>query len=81
VRVANTSNPLGFLNERFLRHVVKEKRGVAVFVPTRAATEQIAASVGEQWDRIFAQFYHGGEPISKLRPFLEGDASTPTSSP
>src|SRR5215216_5180486 len=40
VGVVPSSNPLGFLNERFLRRVVKDKRGVAVFVPTRAQTEQ-----------------------------------------
>ncbi len=50
---------------------------MAVFVPTRAGTEQIAASVGEQWERIYTEFYHGGEPIAKLRPFLEGDAPSP----
>ncbi|CAN5834987.1 hypothetical protein BH23GEM6_BH23GEM6_17320 [soil metagenome] len=77
VRVANTTNPLNFLSERFLRHVMKEKRGVAIFVPTRASTEQIASAVGERWDRIFTQFYHGGEPITKLRPFLEGEAEHP----
>ncbi len=77
VRVSNATNPEAFLNERFLRHVVKGKRGVAVFVPTRAGTEQIANSVGERWDRIFTTFYHGGEPITKLRPFLEGDAPHP----
>jgi ATP-dependent helicase HrpA len=77
VRVANTTNPLNFLSERFLRHVVKEERGVAIFVPTRAETEQIASAVGERWDRIYTQFYHGGEPISKLRPFLEGEAPHP----
>jgi ATP-dependent helicase HrpA len=77
VRVTNTTNPLQFLGERFLRHVVKEQRGVAVFVPTRALTEQIAAVVGEKWDRIFSEFYHGGEPISKLGPFLKGDAPHP----
>lgn len=77
VRVSNTSNPLQFLGDRFLRHVVKQQRGVAVFVPTRAATEQIAQVVGEQWDRIYTEFYHGGEPVTKLRPFLEGDAAHP----
>jgi ATP-dependent helicase HrpA len=77
VRVVTTTQPLRFLSERFLRHVVKEKRGVAVFVPTRAGTEEIATTVGEEWDRIFTTFYHGGEPIAKLRPFLEGDAPHP----
>jgi hypothetical protein len=77
VRVMDTERPMKFLNDRFLRHVVKQKRGVAVFVPTRASTEEIATTVGEEWDRIFTTFYHGGEPISKLRPFLEGDAPHP----
>ncbi|MEX2582652.1 MAG: DEAD/DEAH box helicase [Gemmatimonadota bacterium] len=77
VGVVATTNPLSFLNERFLRRVVKDKRGVAVFVPTRKETEQVAEKIGGQWDRIFAEFYHGGEPITKLRPFLEGDAPHP----
>lgn len=77
VRVSTVERPLAFLSERFLRHVVRERRGVAVFVPTRAGTEEIADAVGEQWERIFATYYHGGEPISKLRPFLEGDAPHP----
>src|SRR5690606_5066414 len=64
VRVSSTSRPLEFLGERFLRHAVKENRGVAVFVPTRASTEEIASKVGERWDRIFTSFYHGGEPIT-----------------
>jgi replicative superfamily II helicase len=45
VRVSNTSNPVAFLGERFMRHVVKDKRGVAVFVPTRAGTEARAHRV------------------------------------
>jgi hypothetical protein len=77
VRVIDVERPMGFLTPRFLRHVVKQRRGVAVFVPTRAATEEIAATVGEEWDRIFTAFYHGGEPITKLRPFLEGEAPHP----
>jgi hypothetical protein len=77
VRVTGTTDPLDFLSDRFLRHVVQGKRGVAVFVPTRASTEKIALDVGERWDRINTVFYHGGEPIAKLRPFLEGDAAHP----
>ena len=76
VRVVD-AKPLQFLNERYLRKVVKQQRGVAVFVPTRAGTEEIAATVGEAWDRITTTFYHGGEPIVKLRPYLEGDAPHP----
>ena len=77
VRVSNTRNPLDFLGERFIRHLIKEKRGVAVFVPTRAGTEEVAKEVGERWPRLFTQFYHGGEPVAKLDPFLDGTADKP----
>jgi ATP-dependent helicase HrpA len=77
VETMPTTNPLQFLDDKFLRRVVKQKRGVAVFVPTRAQTEQVALKVGERWERIFTHFYHGGEPVSKLRPFLEGTADHP----
>ena len=66
-----------FLDERFLRHVMKERRGVAVFVPTRAEVERLATDVGEQWPRLSAAFYHGGEPIRVIRPFLEGSVDRP----
>jgi ATP-dependent helicase HrpA len=75
VRVSNTPNPLAFLGDRFMRHVSKEKRGVAVFVPTRAGTEEIAKATEERWRNVFAVYYHGGEPVSKLRPFLEDDGA------
>ncbi len=75
VRVSNTPNPLSFLGDRFIRHVVKNKRGVAVFVPTRAGTEAIAKEVSEKWPHVLTEFYHGGEPVSKLRPFLEGEGA------
>jgi hypothetical protein len=75
VRVSNTQNPLAFLGERFMRHVQKEKRGVAVFVPTRAGTEEIAKSLKERYPRILTEYYHGGEPVAKLRPFLEDDGA------
>ncbi|HEX8244929.1 MAG TPA: hypothetical protein VF541_15580, partial [Longimicrobium sp.] len=75
VRVSNTLNPLGFLAERFMRHVSKNKRGVAVFVPTRAGTEEIAKELGEKYPHVLTEYYHGGEPVAKLRPFLEGDGA------
>ncbi|HET7230600.1 MAG TPA: hypothetical protein VFJ16_11395, partial [Longimicrobium sp.] len=75
VRVSNTQNPIAFLAERFMRHVIKEKRGVAVFVPTRAGTEQIAKALQEKYPRLFTEYYHGGEPVAKLRPFLEDDGA------
>ena len=66
-----------FLDDRFLRHVIKERRGVAVFVPTRAEVERLAADLGERWSRLSAAFYHGGEPIRVIRPFLEGLVERP----
>ncbi|HEX5386711.1 MAG TPA: helicase-related protein [Gemmatimonadales bacterium] len=69
--------PGEFLDERFIRHVMKERRGVAVFVPTRAEVEQLAESLGEQWRRLTTAFYHGGEPIRVIRPFLEGEVEHP----
>jgi hypothetical protein len=69
--------PEEFLNERYIRHVMKEKRGVAVFVPTRAEVEKLAAGLGEQWPRLTTAFYHGGEPIRVIRPFLEDEVARP----
>jgi hypothetical protein len=66
-----------FLDDKFIRHVMRSKRGVAVFVPTRAEVEQIARTLGAKWPRLNAAFYHGGEPIRVIRPFLEGDARHP----
>jgi ATP-dependent helicase HrpA len=66
-----------FLDARFLRRVVRERRGVAVFVPTRAEVEGVAAGVGAQWPALTTAFYHGGEPIRVIRPFLEGRARKP----
>ncbi len=66
-----------FLDARFLRRVVRERRGVAVFVPTRAEVEGVAAGVGAQWPALTTAFYHGGEPIRVIRPFLEGQARRP----
>jgi ATP-dependent helicase HrpA len=75
VRVSNSMNPAAFLGERFMRHVQRQKRGVAVFVPTRAGTEQVAKAVQERYPGVLTEFYHGGEPVSKLRPFLEDDGA------
>ena len=64
-------------DDRFLRHIIREKRGVAVFVPTRAEVERLAAELTERWSRLTTAFYHGGEPIRVIRPFLEGTVSRP----
>ncbi|MGH7673943.1 MAG: DEAD/DEAH box helicase, partial [Gemmatimonadales bacterium] len=76
VRVV-AEQPLEFLSEHFVRRVTRERRGVAVFVPTRAEVEQIAGEAAERWPRVATAFYHGGEPIRVIRPFLEGTVSRP----
>jgi hypothetical protein len=50
---------------------------VGVFLPTRAGVEETAASVAMRYPRIHAAYYHGGEPIRVIRPFLEGDGQQP----
>lgn len=69
--------PGDFLDDKYIRHIIKERRGVAVFVPTRAEVENLAQSLGERWPRLNAAFYHGGEPIRVIRPFLEGEVAHP----
>jgi ATP-dependent helicase HrpA len=69
--------PLEFLDDRFLRDVVRGGHGVGVFLPTRAAVEEAAGVVGDRFPRINVAFYHGGEPIRVIRPFLEGQAPKP----
>src|SRR4051812_6969132 len=69
--------PGEFLDDKFLQRVYKEKRGVALFVPTRKGVEQAAEHVRERAPRVNTAFYHGGEPIRVLRPFLEGGEQKP----
>jgi ATP-dependent helicase HrpA len=69
--------PLEFLDDRFLQRVRREKRGVGVFLPTRAGVEQVAEDVSRRFERITTAHYHGGEPIRVIRPFLEGDVRKP----
>lgn len=66
-----------FFDERFMRHLIQQKRGVAVFIPTRREVEQLAADLGARYPRLNAAFYHGGEPIRVIRNFLEGDPQKP----
>ena len=66
-----------FLDAKFLRWVVRERRGVAVFVPTRAEVEKLAGEIGARWPALTTAFYHGGEPIRVIRPFLDGSAPKP----
>ncbi|MFN8666189.1 MAG: DEAD/DEAH box helicase [Gemmatimonadaceae bacterium] len=76
VRVVR-KDPADFLDDRFLQQVMKEKRGVGMFLPTRAAVEQVAMLVGDRFRRITSAFYHGGEPIRVIRPFLEEGVEKP----
>ncbi|MGH7662893.1 MAG: DEAD/DEAH box helicase [Gemmatimonadaceae bacterium] len=76
VRVIN-EKPLRFLSDRFLQHVSRRRLGVAVFLPTRAGVEEAAQHVTARFPRINAAFYHGGEPIRVIRPFLEGTERKP----
>ncbi|MGQ0539820.1 MAG: DEAD/DEAH box helicase [Gemmatimonadaceae bacterium] len=69
--------PATFLSDRFLAQLARQGRGVAMFLPTRAAVEEVAAAVEGRSPRITSAFYHGGEPIRVIRPFLEEDARKP----
>ncbi len=76
VRVVH-KKPLQFLDEGFLRQLVKQRRGVALFVPTRKGVEEAADHVRRLAPRVNTAFYHGGEPIRIIRPFLEGGEQKP----
>lgn len=69
--------PLDFLDARFLQQIRKERRGVAMFVPTRRGVEEVASHVSSYAPGVNTAFYHGGEPIRILRPFLEGGEKKP----
>ena len=69
--------PINFLDDKFLSKVANSKRGVALFMPTRASVEEAAEWVRTRYPRISAAHYHGGEPIRVIRPFLEGTIPKP----
>ncbi len=75
--VISRKEPLTFLDEAFLQSMEREERGVGVFLPTRAAVEQAAEHVRTLAPHIHAAYYHGGEPIRAIRPFLEGSEPRP----
>jgi hypothetical protein len=70
-------DPLEFLDGKFLQQVRRDRRGVAMFVPTRRGVEDVASHVTRYAPGINTAFYHGGEPIRILRPFLEGGERKP----
>lgn len=76
VRVMD-KEPLEFLDNKFLQQVVSQKRGIAMFVPTRRGVEAAAEHVQLNAPRVNTAYYHGGEPIRIIRPFLEGGERKP----
>ncbi len=70
-------DPTDFLDDKFLQQVMKQRRGVGMFLPTRKAVEEVATLVGDRFRRITSAFYHGGEPIRVIRPFLEEGVDKP----
>jgi len=74
VRVVKAT-PAEFLGQGFLDKVEREQRGVGVFLPTRAGVEGAAQEVSERFPDMNVAFYHGGEPVRAIRPFLEGDGA------
>ena len=69
--------PAEFLDDRTVRRFISARRGVVVFLPTRAEVERLGVELGSRFPKLVTAFYHGGEPIRVLRPFLEGDIKKP----
>jgi hypothetical protein len=68
-------DPVEFLDDRFVMQVVRQKRGVGIFLPTRAGVEQAASEVRTRFPRLNTAYYHGGEPVRVIRPFLEDEGA------
>jgi len=71
------AKPEEFFDDRTIKRFIREQRGVAVFLPTRAEVEKLGAELGASWEALSTAFYHGGEPIRVIRPFLEGEVNRP----
>ena len=69
--------PAQYLDDQTVRRFISARRGVAVFLPTRAEVERLGAELRSRFPRLVTAFYHGGEPIRVLRPFLEGEVAKP----
>ena len=69
--------PDEFLNERYIRHIIKERRGRGGVRADPRGGRAAGRGLGEQWKRLKTAFYHGGEPIRVIRPFLEGEVERP----
>ncbi|OGZ54065.1 MAG: hypothetical protein A3H64_00450 [Candidatus Ryanbacteria bacterium RIFCSPLOWO2_02_FULL_45_11c] len=59
-----------------IEEFVKEKRGTAVFIPTRAQAENLSRKFASR-EGLYCDFYHGGEKVEKLRQFLKGEVEKP----
>jgi hypothetical protein len=70
------SNRSIVLVDEFLRRVTRQKRGVGMFLPTRAGTELAAQEVSTRSPKVNAAYIIGGEPVSVIRPFLEEEGAT-----
>src|SRR4051794_25251090 len=57
VRVVD-KEPLEFLDDRFLQQVVRQQRGIAMFVPTRRGVEAAAEHVAMSAPRVNTAYYH-----------------------
>jgi hypothetical protein len=60
-------DPKEFLDDRFLQYVIKKRRGVGMFLPTRAGVEEAAALV----ESGFPQNQH------RLLPWGRADSRDP----
>jgi len=68
---------LEFLDDKEVRRIIKEKRGVAVFVPTAPRSRPSPATSARAGPSSPAAFYHGGEPIRVIPSFLEDEVARP----
>jgi hypothetical protein len=75
--VVVAKQPAAFLDDPTVRRFIAQRRGVAVFLPTRAEVERLGDEMSARFPRLATAFYHGGEPIRVLRPFLEGEVPKP----
>lgn len=71
------TQPESYLDDQTIRRFISERRGVAVFLPTRAEVERLGEGLALRFPKLNAAFYHGGEPIRIIRPFLEGEVKKP----
>jgi hypothetical protein len=66
-------DPLEFLSDRFLRDVVRERRGVGVFLPTRAGVEEVAGDVARRLeDTLVKSRTTNDELVSRILELVDG---------